>query len=360
MPVCYLNATSLYYSTHSPQAPSHTHKSTLNMARGSDHNHSDSTRRSAFHGRQLPPPVSSLPVRTGHHAYAAPSSHFQAPPSQPAYFPPPTFNTFPPPAFNISPPPAFNTFPPPTFNPFPQPSSNILPQPPPSRRILLKVWVVDCKSCGTFFTNRGMKGRLLLTPHVYLYSTDALPVNCSVYHGPRSSRNTPVHPSSFPTLDRDEAPRSCDCLTQTLSCHGCGASVGYIIVSPCSHCASTFSPPPDPYQLNQGLPSWAQRTNGHRFIFHSPEVVVEERLYIPGEPDVIPDGDPNEGIWDSPSYPSRTGRPQRPHKVQKLVAGEVVWWHHLVARGDLTGMHDDERSRASRGHAFRSEIPCGR
>ncbi|EEB88242.1 hypothetical protein MPER_14035, partial [Moniliophthora perniciosa FA553] len=27
-------------------------------------------------------------------------------------------------------------------------------------------------------------------------------------------------------------PRTCECLTQTLCCHGCGSTVGYMIVIP--------------------------------------------------------------------------------------------------------------------------------
>lgn len=36
-----------------------------------------------------------------------------------------------------------------------------------------------------------------------------------------------AHPSSNQPL-----PRTCECLTQTLSCHGCGAGIGYMIVAP--------------------------------------------------------------------------------------------------------------------------------
>ena len=121
-----------------------------------------------------------------------------------------------------------------------------------------KVWILDCKSCGTFLTNRGMKVRsktfgsrlrreslaltldidplkavLLLRPSVSLFSTDALPINCSAYSSnPDSSR---AHSSSFfsSNFSRGQSPaRTCNCLTQTLCCHGCGSAIGYMIVNP--------------------------------------------------------------------------------------------------------------------------------
>jgi hypothetical protein len=108
-----------------------------------------------------------------------------------------------------------------------------------------KVWLLECKHCQMFLTNRGMKVRvdhldrypliqgclspqavLLLRPHVPLYSTDALPVNCSAYSArPSSTDSSPQRPN-------EQQPRTCECLTQTLCCHGCGTSVGYMIVVP--------------------------------------------------------------------------------------------------------------------------------
>jgi hypothetical protein len=104
-------------------------------------------------------------------------------------------------------------------NPYPP------PQPP---QLVHKVWILDCRSCATFLTNRGMKAVLLLRPNVSLFSTDALPVNCSAYStNPDALRPPPCRPSiaSF-------TPRTCECLTQTLCCHTCGAAVGYMIVIP--------------------------------------------------------------------------------------------------------------------------------
>jgi hypothetical protein len=64
---------------------------------------------------------------------------------------------------------------------------------------------------------------LLLCPNIRLYSTDAMPANCS---------SPPA--SSMPKLCPSEPPvqRTCDCLTQTLCCHGCGDQCGYAIVTP--------------------------------------------------------------------------------------------------------------------------------
>ncbi|KAI0768736.1 hypothetical protein BD413DRAFT_605207 [Trametes elegans] len=140
--------------------------------------------------------------------------------------------------------------------------------PPPP--IPHKVWILDCKSCGMFLTNRGMKAVLLLRPNVPLYSTDALPINCSAFSPPGSG-------SSEPGLPAPERPpsRTCECLTQTLCCHGCGNAVGYMIVSPCVRCTSSIT-------VNN------RATNGHRFVFYSSEITAAERLYVPGESGVHP------------------------------------------------------------------------
>ena len=113
--------------------------------------------------------------------------------------------------------------------------------------IAQKVWLLECKHCRTFLTNRGMKVRvdhqfvqrpvirgrssspqavLLLRPNVPLYSTDALPANCSAYSARSPSIESP-HQQPI-----EQQPRTCECLTQTLCCHGCGTSVGYMIVVP--------------------------------------------------------------------------------------------------------------------------------
>ena len=97
-----------------------------------------------------------------------------------------------------------------------------------------KVYLINCKHCDLFLTDRGMKAVLLLKPHITLYSTDAVPTNCS-----------PVYPSHsfFGGFTQNEPPveRTCDCLTQSLGCHGCGATVGYNIVAPCARCTSNVA-----------------------------------------------------------------------------------------------------------------------
>ncbi|KAG2150455.1 hypothetical protein DEU56DRAFT_729077 [Suillus clintonianus] len=146
--------------------------------------------------------------------------------------------------------------------------------PPPSlppAQLAHKVWILDCKSCGTFLTNRGMKAVLLLRPNVSLFSTDALPINCSAYtSNPDALRPPPCRPST-----NASPPRTCECLTQTLCCHTCGTAVGYMIVIPCSRCTSSIT-------------ATNRATNGHRFVFHSSEIIASERYHIPDEPGVIP------------------------------------------------------------------------
>jgi len=68
---------------------------------------------------------------------------------------------------------------------------------------------------------------------------------------------------------------TCECLTQTLYCHGCGCIIGYMIVTPCVPCTSSSTPT-------------NRVTNGHRFIFYSNAIVATERHYIPDEPGVNP------------------------------------------------------------------------
>ncbi|KAF8757037.1 FAM72 protein [Rhizoctonia solani] len=281
---------------------------------------------------------------------------------------------------------------------------------------------------------RGMKARsavLLLRPNIALFSTDAMPVNCSPqpiagqqpvyedferhpqditdllqqtnivspaepqeevlyarYFLPPKSMAMDVHPeknapersadiTSTQSSPAQPLPRTCECLTQTLSCHGCGAGIGYMIVTPCARCTAQ--------QSISGRPGQPQRTaNGHRFVFHHAEIVARERLYIPGQPGVhrypwgIPptaSSQPNATMGQqsdsrsrvpsvdsepkSPSIPvfqpHRDGNfipivsqvPARPltRRIQNsgLKAGDVVFWHHLSRTGELGGVSlDDE------------------
>lgn len=183
---------------------------------------------------------------------------------------------------------------------------------------------------------------------------------------------------------------------------------------PCVRCtSSTFSPPGAGYPRSppHGRP---RATNGHRFVFHSSEVVGEERLYVSGEPGVMAEADlpdvenifpsaavevpdyvrtfmppytaraltilsvPNPNLaqpnaYQTPLSPLSPNGNASPHlanfpypgypgqhpaspsagspapKTPKLRSGDVVYWHHLATRGDLLGVRDDERSRASCG-----------
>lgn len=168
-------------------------------------------------------------------------------------------------------------------HPFHLVPQNPYPAPPPPPPIPHKVWILDCKSCDTFLTNRGMKAVLLLRPNVSLYSSDALPVNCSAL---TNSNFTAAKPPCRPNPSPVPA-RTCGCLTQTLHCHGCGNAVGYMIVIPCSRCTSSIT-------------ATNRATNGHRFVFHASEISGTERHYIPDEPGVIPFDPPLIAVPASP------------------------------------------------------------
>lgn len=85
---------------------------------------------------------------------------------------------------------------------------------------------------------------------------------------------------------------------------------------------------------------------------------------MPDDPDVVPDATPfsqGSGQAATQSTPSSAHphTPNSPWSLQfqqtmptKLKAGFLVYWHHLKRRGDLRGVIDDERSRASRGYGF--------
>ncbi|KAH9952971.1 FAM72 protein-domain-containing protein [Russula dissimulans] len=251
------------------------------------------------------------------------------------------------------------------------PSSPVDPSAPSfASQVGHKVWILECKHCRTFLTNRGMKAVLLLRPHVPLYSTDALPVNCSALSSrppsTRSSRQEPNEPQ----------PRTCECLTQTLYCHGCGTSIGYMIVVPCARCTNSSS-------------AMDRVTNGHRFVFHSSELIASERHYMSGERGILPvytepppsssplpalspqsflppslnSADTRSSSTTSSaitlSYstmpPLATESPcpapstfiadlQKP-SPQPLRAGDVLYWHHFAQSGEIPAATDDPRAR---------------
>ncbi|KAL5507290.1 hypothetical protein ACEPAH_6746 [Sanghuangporus vaninii] len=262
------------------------------------HDHSHQRRGTMFPGRELPPPIPSV---------ADPSdwsnlAQFSLPDRQPMHYPHVHVHT---------------------------PSA--VP-PPPSSDVAHKVWMLNCKHCGNFITNRGMKCVLLLRPDVHLFSSDAMPVNCSVYQ------------------INSESPRmrTCECLSQTLCCHGCGAAMGYMIVAPCARCAPGMSfTPANPYS-----PSPPRNTNGHRFVFHASEVDYEERLYVAGDPDVSRDARSQE-VFAAFSHQMQSMPSLHLPKIPRLTPGEILYWHHFTRAGDMMGgVRDDVRARASRGYRF--------
>ena len=140
-------------------------------------------------------------------------------------------------------------------------------QSPQPREPQHKVYLLNCKHCGNFLSDRGMKAVLLLKPNITLFSTDAIPTTCGPFF-PSNSFNGGV--------DSHEPPveRTCECLTQSLGCYGCGAQVGYSIVAPCSRCTNSVA-------------KHQRSSNGHRTVLHCSEITVRERRYVPGEPGVL-------------------------------------------------------------------------
>lgn len=212
--------------------------------------------------------------------------------------------------------------------------------PPPAP--VHRVYVLNCATCDTFLTNRGMRAVLLLKPHIVLFSTDAAPCNAE---------------TSWPdeTIEEEHVERTCDCLTSSIACHGCGRIVGYHIVAPCTKCT-------DSVQKHQ------RSANHHRFVFHHNEVSSKERTYYPGErgvhnpvivsmaqprsrnpsPAPVPVAtrrrvsiyDVEKDLLDSrlapPVSPPRrqSPPPSQPPTVTLLKAGDVLYWHHLVSGGE--------------------------
>lgn len=150
------------------------------------------------------------------------------------------------------------------------------------------VYLLNCRGCGAFLSDRGMKAVLLLKPHVTLYSTDIMPDNCGPLY--------PPSPYSLARLDTPEplVERTCECLTQSLGCYGCGAQIGYHIASPCRKCTASVN------EMQRG-------SNGHRTVLHCSEITVRERRYVPGEPGVraaSPPPPPSAIIRSVRSHPS--------------------------------------------------------
>ncbi|KZW00310.1 hypothetical protein EXIGLDRAFT_169518 [Exidia glandulosa HHB12029] len=158
--------------------------------------------------------------------------------------------------------------------------------------VLHPVFVLSCKHCNLLFSNRGMKAVLLLRPGLALYSTDAVPRNCKPLAAAIADESV------------DEQLRTCECLTQSLHCVGCGEGVGYFIVSACVQCTGAA----------------AGAANGHRFVFHSTDVVATMRSSQPSSRRVQVHMRPRLAIGPAPSdNPTPT-----------------VFWHQLSSAGEVS------------------------
>ncbi|EGG04947.1 uncharacterized protein MELLADRAFT_78213 [Melampsora larici-populina 98AG31] len=232
---------------------------------------------------------------------------------------------------------------------------------------LHRVYVLSCAHCDAFVSDRGMRAVLLLRPSITLFSTDGMPYNCG-----------PLYPDSNEDINNSEqVERTCNCLTQSLGCYGCGNTIGYHIICPCSRCEDSVS-------------KHRRAANGHRWVFHYGEVTYKERTYVLDEPGVIqPQSsyqhapglgrhssqtsfilthDERDHLQiqdldvakpepsyqyesDSPeelSYESemisisnsrrsryiRTRRPASPREHSSIQEGDPVYWHQLVSAGE--------------------------
>ncbi|GAA5840549.1 hypothetical protein JCM9279_007362 [Rhodotorula babjevae] len=226
----------------------------------------------------------------------------------------------------LAPPPA-SSFAPPQRRAQPPPQHQA---PPPS---IHRVYNVRCATCDTFLSDRGMRAVLLLKPHIVLFSTDAAPSNSETFY-PRDEGCT----------EEEHIERTCECLTSSINCHGCGRTVGYHIVAPCAKCNSH-----------------QRSANHHRFVFHAGEVTARERSYYPGERGVL---NPIVARSTSPSSTSRgaspAGRPtdKDPRTLRAptpprgacepprlLQRGDTLYWHHLQPGGERS-KSVDPRTRA--------------
>ncbi|KAL8293291.1 hypothetical protein RQP46_000985 [Phenoliferia psychrophenolica] len=195
-----------------------------------------------------------------------------------------------------------------------------------------------------------MRAVLLLKPNIVLFSTDASPSNASA-----------VWPEArFDALPME---RTCDCLTSSLGCHGCGNTVGYHIVQPCARCTASVH-------------RHQRSANHHRYVFHHNEVAFAERQYYPGEagvtgsrhvpassrspspipirhspsPEPLPpttagaDHDAKEGGLRAPELRRSSGADAGLYapevESRALRAGDTLYWHNLTAGGERTAPVD--------------------
>ncbi|BGP42110.1 hypothetical protein JCM10450v2_006196 [Rhodotorula kratochvilovae] len=207
--------------------------------------------------------------------------------------------------------------------------------PPPVHR----VYNVRCAMCDTFLSDRGMRAVLLLKPHIVLFSTDAAPSNAETFYPGEAG-------------EEEQVERTCECLTSSINCHGCGKTVGYHIVSPCTKC-------------NASVQKHQRSANHHRYVFHAGEVTARERSYYPFErgvlnPIVARAGSPSSSRGSSPAgrpTPPPAGTDKEPRGARAatpprasgpprlLQRGDTLYWHHLVPGGERA-KSVDPRTRA--------------
>lgn len=190
---------------------------------------------------------------------------------------------------------------------------------------------------------------LLLRPNVPLYSTDAMPINCSAFSDSSESMagssvmSPPLsagsHSSGSSSTDGERLrtlARTCECLTQTLHCHGCGNGVGYMIVSPCHRCMSSIT-------------ATNRSTNGHRFVFYSSEIAASERHYVAGEdgvrPYIIPI--PSPPLSAAPQPPGASYMPMHHATAHPLEFPPGTSEHEYLPHSRRSSTSSGSRSSAS-------------
>ena len=141
--------------------------------------------------------------------------------------------------------------------PYPTPPAAERPPPVSATVPIHRVYILRCATCDTFLSDRGMRvsafparsrltgmlvaslvarvikqdlpkesvadhlplpqAVLLLKPHIILFSTDSAPANSATFW--------PDGPA------QEQVERTCDCLTSSINCHGCGKTVGCTFIS---------------------------------------------------------------------------------------------------------------------------------
>ncbi|BGP18410.1 hypothetical protein JCM10213v2_006476 [Rhodosporidiobolus nylandii] len=130
--------------------------------------------------------------------------------------------------------------------------------------------------------------------------------------------------------EEENVERTCECLTSSVNCHGCGRTVGYHIVSPCTRCSASV-------QKHQ------KTANHHRYVFHHNEVRARERLYYPGEAGVLSPLSSSSSSSSGGGFSSRSSSPsprrsrERERDEAEKEASSAVWDPRLMGRSPLPG-----------------------